>query len=104
MGNVRNALEDPMSRISKIVGLFLIVLFMAVSVGCTEKQRARQWGGSSTVTLNAGQKLVVATWKETDLWLLTRPMREGEVAETYQFSEDSSWGVMEGSVTIVERR
>ena len=93
-----------MPRLNKIIFVCLVTLLMAVGVGCTEKERAREWGGSSTVTLNAGQKLVVATWKETNLWILTRPMREGEVAETYKFFEDSSWGIMEGEVVIVERR
>ena len=88
----------------KFIFVFLVTMFMVVSVGCTEKGRARTFGGSSTVVLKAGEKLVVATWKETNLWILTRPMRDGEIAETYKFSEDSSWGILEGDVIIVEQR
>lgn len=88
----------------KFILVFLMIMFMVVSVGCTEKERAREFGGSSKVFLKAGEKLVVATWKETDLWILTRPMREGEIAETYKLVEDSSWSIMEGSVTIIEQR
>jgi hypothetical protein len=31
-------------------------------------------------------------------------MDTNDVAETYQFSEESSWGVMEGTFNIVERK
>lgn len=36
------------------------------------------------------------------IWYLTRPMHEDETAETYEFKQDSSYGVFEGTVTIVE--
>lgn len=88
----------------KIVALFF-VLFMAVcAIGCTENQRAKQWGGGYTVTLPKGQKLVNASWKNDDLWYLVRPMRAGEPAETFSMVEDSSWGLMKGKVTFVESR
>ena len=53
--------------------------------------------------LPACQKLVNASWKDSSLWYLTRPFREGEVAETYSYKEDSSYGVLNGTVTIRER-
>lgn len=42
------------------------------------------------------------TWKEDNLWYLTRPMNENDVAETYNFNEKSSWGLVEGIYIIVE--
>ena len=50
-----------------------------------------------------GQKLEEITWKDDSLWILSRPMREGETAETHKFYEDSQWGVFEGVVTIMEK-
>jgi len=54
--------------------------------------------------LEKGQKLVMVTWKEEDLWILTRPMKSTDTTETYTFSEESSFGVWEGTYTIYEVR
>lgn len=71
-------------------------------LACTEQQRARGLGGTSRIELAGGAKLVNVTWKQADLWILTRRMREGEKAETYWFQESSTWGLLEGKVVIVE--
>jgi hypothetical protein len=47
-------------------------------------------------------KLVNITWKEDDVWYLTRPMHSEEVPEEYTFKESSSFGIMEGTMTIKE--
>ena len=75
-------------------------IFMA---GCTANERAKQYGGTMQVNLPPGQKLVNATWKdENQLWYLMRPMREGEKPEVVTFKEDSSFGLVEGTVVFVE--
>ena len=71
---------------------------------CTENQRARQFGGTITIELPPGEKLVMATWKETDLFYLTEPMDSNYVPKTKTFREDSSWGVMESTVIFKERK
>jgi hypothetical protein len=82
---------------------FLIAAVLAVAlVGCTSNQRAKDWGGSTSRTLPAGQKLVMVTWKDNNMWILTRPMRPEEKPEIYTFREDSSWGVLQGTLTINE--
>lgn len=80
---------------------FAACLIMA---GCTENQRARQFGGTSVEVLPAGQKLVVATWKQNNLWMLTRPARPAEQVETYEFIESSPIGVWQGKVIIREQK
>lgn len=72
--------------------------------GCTEQQRARAWGGTATNNLAVCQKLVHMAWKESDLWILTRPMRSGEVAERYEFTQSSSSGFLNGTVIVQEYR
>lgn len=62
----------------------------------------KDFGGEITIELNPGQKLEEITWKDSNLWILTRPFREGEKPETHTFYEDSEWGVFEGTVTVVE--
>lgn len=87
--------------VAMVAVLFLVAATLA---GCTENQRARQFGGTARVELPPGQKLVVATWKGDDLWYLTRPMRPGEQPEVYEFVESSSFGIVQGKVVLTERK
>ena len=80
------------------MGKKLIAMF---ATGC--HSTTRELGGEMTIELEPNQKLELITWKEDSLWLLTRPMREDEHAETHVYYEDSEWGVLEGKVTIVEK-
>lgn len=91
-----------MKRILLLLALVIGVSILAAS--CTENSRAKKWGGTAEVTLPKGQKLVTATWKGESLWYLTRPMHEGEIAETYKFHEVSSFGMVEGTYVIVETK
>lgn len=81
--------------------------FVGVSlmmVGCTDNIRARAWGGTAEENLPRGQKLVNITWKESDVWILTKAMTKDDVAETYEFRESSTYGVMQGKVIIRESK
>ena len=84
--------------------VFLVVLSGMLLTSCTENERVKSWGGEGTIKLPKGKKLVNVTWKETQVWYLTRPMNSNDVAETYQFQEESSWGVMEGTYNIIETK
>jgi hypothetical protein len=88
-----------------LIALVIITALASIMLtSCTQNQMAKEFGGTATLNLPKGQKLVTATWKQTSLWYLTRPMRDGEVAETYDFKEDSSFGLIQGTVTIVESK
>ena len=85
--------------------LIIALATIAALGACTQQDMARRYGGTAKVKLEKGQKLITATWKEgSQLWYLTRPMREGEEPETYAFKESSSFGVIEGTVIIVETK
>ena len=83
--------------------LFLLTFLVIGMMSCTRQQMAKEFGGNYTVNLPVGQKLINVTWKEKELWYLTRDRHQNEPIETYTFKEDSNWDVMEGTVTIVER-
>ena len=85
----------------KILSLLLIVLLL-MSAGCTENVRAKSYGGVMQVDLLPGVKFVSATWKDTELWYITRPMRPDEKPETYTLQEQSSFGIIQGKVIFVE--
>jgi hypothetical protein len=84
--------------------LFLAIVMGVMVTSCTENNRVKNWGGEGTINLPKGRKLVNVTWKETEIWYLTRPMDSNDVAESYQFQEESSWGVMEGTYNIIETK
>lgn len=82
----------------------LIILVLLFFSSCTENSKAKNFGGKASLDLPKGQKLVNVTWKDSDLWYLTRPMLATDSAETYIFQEQSSWGVWEGTYTIKETK
>ena len=83
-----------------LVKILLITFMCMMVVGCNPV--ARKMGCNMTINLKPGEKLVNATWKDTSLWILTRKMKSDDVVETYKFKEDSTFGVLEGTVTIYE--
>jgi hypothetical protein len=71
---------------------------------CTENARVKSFGGDGDINLPKGQKLVNITWKESQIWYLTRPFKKDEDAEIYRFQEESGWGVVEGTYYIHETK
>ncbi len=63
---------------------------------------AKKVGGSATIILPDNQKLQLVTWKNDNMWVLYRPMRADEQAETYTYQEDSKFGLIEAKITIRE--
>lgn len=86
----------------KKISIFILLVISLAA--CTENERVKSWGGEGTINLPVGRKLVNITWKETQIWYLTRPMTSADIAETYKFHEESSFGVMEGTYTIIETK
>ncbi len=86
------------------IKFLLAVAIMATLVSCTENSRVKNWGGTGTINLPKGRKLINITWKENEVWYLTRPMTESDSVETYQFTEESSWGAVEGTYNIIETK
>ena len=82
---------------------FMVMMIgMVLLVGCTANSRAKYCGGNVEFNLPANKKLVNVTWKDNAMWYLVREMRNGEVAETYEFCEKSGFGMIEGKVIIKE--
>lgn len=75
-------------------GLFLLVLFNGPAArsffgGTARAETARTSSWPAEIALPAGQKLVGVSWlchAACEPWTATRPMRAGESAETYSFS------------------
>lgn len=86
----------------KILSVILIVVLVISLCGC--QTAARNLGGDITIELEPNQKLEMITWKGSNLWYLTRPMTANDVAETHVFQESSIFGIVEGTVTIIESK
>lgn len=83
------------------------ILFILITVFCLiscDQYISRNFGGTTTIKLEKGQKLVEATWKESDLWYLVEPMDSDYIPKTKEFIESSTVGVMEGKVIFIESK
>ncbi len=85
-----------------------ILLVSAILVGTLAMSgcnfMARSFGGEQTIELAKNQKFINVTWKEANIWVLTKPMKENDVVETYEFKEYSSGGLLEGKVILKESK
>ena len=82
--------------------IFVIAILLITLTSCTDNMKVKEWGGTAEMFLPKGQKLVNMTWKESNLWILTKPMKDTDEVETYTFYEESSLGVMEGTYIVHE--
>ena len=87
-----------MKKLLLIIGLFICLC------SCTQNARARHYGGDMTIALPAGQELMEVTWKESNLFYLTRPMADDYVPVVKTFQESSSFGILETKITFIESR
>ena len=88
---------------TRILVMTAITPILALSLmGC--QIATKSLGGNTTLELEPNEKLEEITWKDDSLCYLTRPMTEDDIAETHVFKQSSNWGVLEGTVTIVESK
>jgi hypothetical protein len=91
-------------KLALLGSIVALIIAGSMFIGCTDNIRSKAFGGTMTINLAPGQKLVNATWKDAELWYLTRPMRSGETPETFEFHEKSSLGMIEGNVIFQESK
>ena len=72
--------------------------------GCVENHFAKSFGGTLTIELPKGEKLIEATWKNDDIWYLTEPMDSAYIPTKKILREKSAYGAMEGKVVFVESK
>lgn len=81
--------------------LLLLLSVVLLAASCTENERARSFGGTQEITLTSGKRVVNVTWKETDLWVLTKEDTTTKPS-IYHFVEKSTYGVWNGEIIIKE--
>jgi len=84
--------------------ILLILFISSLFYSCTDNQSARMYGGTERIDVTKGEKVVTVTFKEYDLWILTRPAKPEERADTLIFKEKSSFGILEGTIYLQESK
>lgn len=86
--------------------VFLFCLLIAsFTFSSCDQIITREYGGTTTITLEPGEKLIEATWKDDgNIWYLTEPMDSNYVPKTKVFKESSVFGQLEGTVIFIETR
>ena len=89
-----------LDRVALVLGVIITIVILLSS--CTSNSRDRNFGGTETIELKPGYRLVNVTWKYNNLWILTK--QDTSIKPTqYSFHEKSSLGVMEGEIIIIEK-
>lgn len=88
----------------KRIILIFTAIICIVLTSCTRQQMTREFGGKMEIKLPVGQELMMVTWKDNDLFYLTRPMTPDYTPVTKTFQESSSFGIMESTVLFIESR
>lgn len=64
----------------------------------------RKYGGTQTIHLPKGEKLLMATWKGANIFTLTEPMDSDYVPKVKHFKESSVLGVFQSEIIFVESK
>lgn len=93
-----------MKKVIVWIALALSIVTLVLSATGCAQEMTKSLGGTTTLELEPNQKLEMITWKESDLWYLTKPMTDDDVAETHTFKQSSNTGIFEGMVIIIETK
>jgi hypothetical protein len=86
-------------------GLILVGLIILIFAHRQKISDAHRWNTARTVMLPQGRKIVGATWKDNNLWVLTRPAAEIEISDEVMYlDEHSGWGVLSGHIVLQETK
>ena len=80
----------------KLTAITTLFMALVIHTSCTENQRARNFGGTETISLLPNEEFVNITWKENDLWIIVKDTITG----VFYAREKSSFGVMQGKIII----
>lgn len=90
-----------MKKLLTFISLVICIFLMS---SCTEQERVRQFGGTATIDVEPGYRVMMATWKGDDLFYMIEEMPEDYVPHNKTLVESSSWGVIESKTVFKESR
>lgn len=86
-----------------VLSITILVVCLTIFI-CCDNSLTRTFGGTMTFKLPSNQKLINVTWKNDNIWYLTRQFERGDTVQIYKFTEKSVLGALEGEVTIIETK
>lgn len=84
--------------------IIAILLSVGIYAGIDNQAVTKTMSGTTTVTLEPNRKLVSLSWKDNNLWVLSRNMKPREAPNVYHYDERSRFGVLEGRVIVIESK
>lgn len=88
----------------KIILLLTGITLMFGNMSCTKQERVRAFGGTETIQVEPGKRVMMATWKESDLFYMVEDMPEDYVPHDKTLIESSSYGIWEAKIVFKESR
>lgn len=82
----------------------ICVISLVLLSGCNDNTRTRVYGGTTDINLEPNTKLVNVTWKNNNIWVLTRPMDNNDIPVDSEFKEYSNFGVFNGTIRLHESK
>lgn len=84
--------------------VYVVIIAIAFITCSCDKSITKHFGGTTTINLEPGEKLIEATWKDSNVWYLVEPMEDDYVPKTKVFKESSKFGVMQGKIIFIETK
>lgn len=86
---------------SQIILLILVLSFSFLGCSSISNSFNRE---TMTITLEPNRKMVSITYKDKNMWILTKEMKSTDIVEIYNFEEYSKYGILDGKLIIKEKR
>ena len=83
---------------------FISLVICICCISCTEQERARQFGGTATIDVEPGYRVMMATWKGDDLFYMVEEMPSDYEPHDKMLIESSSYGLIESKTIFKESR
>lgn len=93
-----------MKKIIITVGIILVIAVSLFWILLPENTVVRKLGGTLEIEIEPGQKVMMATFKESDLFYMTEPMDSGYIPKVKTLHEKSKYGLIESKVKFIESR
>ncbi len=87
-----------------IFSAFIVAFLLLGFTSCTENQRARRFGGTATINVEKGKKVMMATWKDENLFYMVEDMETDYIPHDKTLIESSNFGMIESKVVFKESR
>ncbi len=84
------------NAIGNLLGLIVVIVTVICLWIFSANYRTKNWGGKMNIKLPENTKLINASWKNSDLWILVQDTTTHEI----KMLENSTYGVFEGQITF----